>query len=67
MTATLIQNGKIERFPLIAMGVEYWRHLENMRNAAIEAGTISEAERALYTRTDDIEEAIRLLAAARGK
>ena len=39
--------------------------MTDMRNAAIGTGTIDEAERALYARTDDIEEAISLLAASR--
>jgi hypothetical protein len=35
----------------------------NLRDAAIAAGTISESDRELYARTDDIEEALDLLAA----
>ncbi len=61
-TATLIQTGKIEQFPLIAMGSDFWLHMAHVRDAAIAAGTIDQADRTLYARTDDIEEAIRLLA-----
>jgi uncharacterized protein (TIGR00730 family) len=62
-TANLIQTGKIERFPLIAMGSDYWLNMVSLRDAAIATGTISEDDRDLYARTDDVEEALALLAA----
>ena len=62
-TANLIQTGKIERFPLIAMGSDYWLNMLSQRDAAIATGTISEEDRDLYARTDDVEEALKLLAA----
>jgi len=62
-TVNLIQTGKIERFPLIAMGSDYWLNMVSLRDAAIAAGTISEEDRELYARTDDVEEALTLLAA----
>jgi uncharacterized protein (TIGR00730 family) len=61
-TATLVQTGKIQRFPIIAMGSDFWLNLTSMRDAAIAEGTISESDRELYARTDDVEEVIRLLA-----
>jgi len=64
-TATLVQTGKIRRFPIIAMGSDFWLNLVSMRDAAIAEGTISESDQELYARTDDVEEAIRLLAEAR--
>ena len=63
-TATLIQTGKIRHFPLIAMGSEYWLNLSDLRDAAIREGTISETDRDLYHRTDDLDVALGLLAAA---
>ena len=63
-TATLVQTGKIRRFPIIAMGSDFWLNLVKLRDAAILEGTISESDQALYTQTDDVDEAIRLLAAA---
>lgn len=60
-TATLIQTGKIHRFPIIAMGSDFWLNMVSLRDAAIAEGTISETDRELYARTDDVEEAIRLL------
>ena len=61
-TATLIQTGKIRRFPLIAMGSDFWLNMTSLRDAAIAAGTIGEADLEVYARTDDVEEALRLLA-----
>jgi uncharacterized protein (TIGR00730 family) len=63
-TATLIQTGKIRHFPLIAMGSEYWLNLSDLRDAAIREGTISETDQDLYHRTDDLDVALGLLAAA---
>jgi uncharacterized protein (TIGR00730 family) len=63
-TITLIQNSKIERFPLIAMGSDFWLNIVSLRDAAIAAGTISESDLDLYARTDDVEEALSLLASA---
>ena len=62
-TVTLIQTGKIGRFPLIAMGSDFWLNMVSMRDAAIAAGTISRSDLDLYARTDDVEEALRLLGA----
>jgi len=66
-TATLIQTGKIERFPLIAMGSDFWLSIVSLRDAAIAAGTINESDQKLYERTDDVEEVIRILSKARRK
>ena len=60
-TATLIQTGKIQRFPLIAMGSDFWLSIVSLRDAAIAAGTISESDQQLYVRTDDVDEVIRIL------
>ena len=63
-TATLVQTGKIHRFPIIAMGSDFWLNIIGLRDAAIEQGTISEADQELYSRTDDVEEALAILKAA---
>jgi uncharacterized protein (TIGR00730 family) len=60
-TATLVQTGKIERFPIIAMGMSFWNNLDGLRAAAIAEGTIDEEDSHLFEPTDDVEEAIRLL------
>ena len=57
-TATLIQTGKIRRFPLVAMGVDYWGPiLSILGEQALREGTISEGEIAVFS-TDSPEEAL---------
>ena len=63
-TVTLVQTGKIHRFPIIAMGSDFWLNMVGMRDAAIEQGTISVSDQELYSRTDDVEEALAILQAA---
>jgi uncharacterized protein (TIGR00730 family) len=50
-TATLIQTGKIRNFPLVLMGVEYWRDLRELLEDMVEAGTIDaqDLERIVFT------------------
>jgi hypothetical protein len=60
--ATLIQTGKIHRFPIIAMGSEFWLNIVSLRDAAIAEGTIDDSDQELYFRTDDVEEALVILA-----
>ncbi len=58
-TVTLIQTGKIQEFPLVLMGKDYWAPLmEFIRGTLITAGTISpeDADRMLIT--DSAEEAV---------
>jgi hypothetical protein len=59
-TATLVQTGRIPRFPLILFGSKFWRGLLDWmrqqmqeRNKFISAGDLS-----LFTVTDDVDEAI---------
>ena len=61
-TATLIQTNKIERFPIVAMGSEFWAKIATFRDAAIAEGTIDETDNQLFDVSDDVEETIRLLA-----
>lgn len=58
-TATLIQTGKIARFPIVVMGEAYWRPLlEFVRGTMIPAGTISADDLDGLLVTDDPEEAV---------
>ncbi|MCL4686495.1 TIGR00730 family Rossman fold protein [Myxococcota bacterium] len=57
-TATLIQTGKIRRFPLVAMGTDYWGPiLSTLGRQALREGTISEGELGVFS-TDSAEEAV---------
>ncbi len=68
-TATLIQTGKIEGFPLVLMGREYWAPLlEFMRGKMVRAGTISARDPDRFLVTDSPEEAVEhVLASATGR
>ncbi len=58
-TATLIQTGKIERFPLVLMGREYWDELlDFMRRRMVAKGTISPEDLDRFFLTDDPAEAV---------
>jgi uncharacterized protein (TIGR00730 family) len=59
---TLIQTGKLERFPVIAMGRPFWERLrEFVRGTLVSEGTIDARELDLIQVTDDVEEAVRLI------
>jgi len=57
--ATLIQTGKIRRFPIVAMGTDYWGPiLSAIGERSLAEGTISEGELGVFS-TDSPEEALR--------
>ncbi|MHC4976113.1 MAG: LOG family protein [Planctomycetota bacterium] len=57
-TATLIQTGKISRFPLVLMGREYWAPLiDFVRETMLEEGTIGAEDIQNVLITDDPDEA----------
>jgi len=58
-TATLIQTGKIERFPIIAMGSEFWEPFRGFTTGSmVREGTIDDSDRELFKLTDSVEEAV---------
>jgi len=62
-TATLIQTGKIQEFPLVLIGREFWQPLlDFMRERLIHAGTIDRADAERFFVTDSPEEAVASLA-----
>jgi hypothetical protein len=61
---TLIQTGKIQNFPLVVVGTEFWAHLRELVDGMLKAGTISAADVRLLHYTDSVEEAAAFIAAA---
>ncbi|MEM9560758.1 MAG: TIGR00730 family Rossman fold protein [Planctomycetota bacterium] len=63
-TAVLIQTGKIGSFPVVLMGVDFWKPMiDFLRNTMVVEGTIGPQDPDLLCLTDDPEEAIAYLAA----
>ena len=54
---TLIQTGKIQQFPVVLMGVEYWTDLIDQLEQMVEASMISRSDLDLLLVTDDPAEA----------
>jgi hypothetical protein len=59
---TLIQNGKLDSFPVVAMGGEFWSSLRGfLLDTLVPAGTIKVEELAMLSLTDDVEEAVNII------
>jgi hypothetical protein len=59
---TLIQTGKLEHFPIIGMGGEFWQGLrEFVRQTLLGTGTVDEGDLDIIQRADDVETAIALI------
>ena len=57
--ATLIQTRKIEDFPLVLMGVEYWQPLlQFLHTSMVQQGTIDAADLDRLLVTDDVATAV---------
>lgn len=62
---TLIQTGKLERFPVVVMGTDYWSRLgEFVREVMVPEGTIDPEDYSLFSATDDPIEAVARIAGA---
>jgi uncharacterized protein (TIGR00730 family) len=56
---TLVQARRVTGFPVLLVGTDYWSGLLSwVRDTQLAAGTISAADLALLTMTDDVDEAI---------
>jgi uncharacterized protein (TIGR00730 family) len=63
---TLVQTGKITDFPIVLVGTAYWQGLLDwMRHTSLANGTISEVDLDRLIVTDDVDEAVALMVAAR--
>jgi uncharacterized protein (TIGR00730 family) len=61
---TLIQTGKLERFPIVTLGGEFWSHLrEFIRKTLVTEATIDAEDLALAAAAESPEEAVRLIRA----
>ena len=59
---TLIQTGKLESFPIVALGGEYWAELRDFFDKSlVPAGTVDPADIELIRRAADVDEALRII------
>jgi uncharacterized protein (TIGR00730 family) len=62
---TLVQTRKVTSFPIVLVGTAYWGGLLDwLRAAAMEHGTVGPSDLDLIHLTDDVDEAVRLVAGA---
>ncbi|MEV4257405.1 TIGR00730 family Rossman fold protein [Spirillospora sp. NPDC049652] len=62
---TLVQTGKITRFPIVLVGTEYWGGLLDwMKQTVLPAGNISADDLDLIHLTDDPDEVVRVIVGA---
>jgi uncharacterized protein (TIGR00730 family) len=63
---TLVQTQKVTQFPIVLIGTAYWSGLIAwMREVCLADGKIGESDLDMLTLTDDVDEAVRLMAEAR--
>lgn len=59
---TLVQTGKTAPFPIILFGSDFWAGLVDwLRTRMLDEGCISDTDMALFTVTDSVEEAFRIV------
>lgn len=64
-TVTLVQTGKMRRFPVVRMGSAYWLRLDAFLHDAMRAqGTITEPELDFVRATDSLEEMLGIIQTA---
>lgn len=60
--ATLIQTGKLERFPIVGMGLDFWYQLRKFaRETMLTSGVISEDDIAFVHPVSNIDEALQFI------
>lgn len=62
---TLVQTRKVNQFPVVLMGTAFWAPLLDwLRGTLAEQGYIHHADLDLFTVTDDVDEAVRIINSA---
>jgi len=62
---TLVQTRKVTSFPVVLLGVDYWRGLLDwLRETMLGAGAINEIDLDLLQLTDDVDEVVRIIVEA---
>jgi len=62
---TLVQTRKVNQFPVILLGTTFWQPLIDWLHGSLQAqGYVADGDVELMHLTDDVEEAVRLIAAA---
>ena len=62
--ATLMQTGKLDHFPIVGLGGDFWTQLRKFaRETMLESGVISEDDIAFVHPVDSIDEAMRVIQA----
>ena len=60
--ATLMQTGKIQSFPIVAMGEDFWKAMRVfIRGTLVAQGTISQSDLDLVTVTNSVEEGVEII------
>ncbi|WP_210502722.1 LOG family protein [Nocardioides xinjiangensis] len=63
---TLVQTRKVTSFPIVLIGTEYWQGLLGwLRETVLAEGKINAADLDMMVLTDDVDEAVELMVAAR--
>jgi uncharacterized protein (TIGR00730 family) len=63
---TLVQTGKITRFPIVLFGSDYWSGMIEWLNQSVLAdGYVSQADLDIIDVTDDVDEVVAMMVAAR--
>jgi len=59
---TLVQTGKVDRFPIVGMGGDFWQHLRSFaRNTMLDEGTISPEDLDFIHNAATAEEALQII------
>jgi uncharacterized protein (TIGR00730 family) len=58
---TLIQTGKIEGFPVVLIGTQYWAPFIALLQRMVHEGSVAETDFDLFKVTDDLDDAMRHL------